>query len=217
MFAYVSAANVEITVAGNHVVSLNNLPLPVVISSFNSAVKRNDVSLAWVTESEINNRRFEIERKTGDASWQKVGFINGSGTTSGQKSYSYEDKKLETKTYKYRLKQVDYNGSFEYFNLQNEVAVGKPGEFKVSQNYPNPSNPKSKIDYEIPVTGKVAVRVYDVLGKEVSTLVNELKDAGYYSAEFDGTNLASGIYFYRIIAEGEGQNFTKTMKMILVK
>lgn len=131
--------------------------------------------------------------------------------------YSFNDNKLNTAVYKYRLKQIDYNGSFEYFNLQNEVTVGKPGEFKVSQNYPNPSNPKSKIDYEIPFTAKVSIKVYDILGKEVQTVVNELKDAGYYSADFDGTNLASGIYFYRIIAEGEGQSFTKTMKMILVK
>jgi hypothetical protein len=93
----------------------------------------------------------------------------------------------------------------------------KPNVFNISQNYPNPSNPKSKIDFEIPFNGKVAINVYDILGKEVQKLIDEIKEAGYYSVEFDGSNLASGVYFYRILAEGEAQKFTKTLKMVLVK
>ena len=88
----------------------------------------------------------------------------------------------------------------------------------MSQNYPNPSNPSSKIDYQIPFSGKVNLVVYDLLGREVFKLVkDELKEAGYYTAVFNGSSLASGVYFYRITSESEGQNFSKTIKLILVK
>jgi hypothetical protein len=188
--------------------------------SFTAAIAlKNNVRLEWTTEVEINNSRFEIERKAvkKEDQWQKMSSIQGNGTTYEHHSYTYEDKKLNTGSYNYRLKQIDYNGSFEYFNLENDVVIGKPIDFKISQNYPNPSNPKSKIDYQIPIDGKVTIAMYDIVGREVLRLINESKEAGYYTAEFDGTNLASGVYFYRIIAEGEGQSFSKTLKMVLVK
>ncbi|HEY3251717.1 MAG TPA: T9SS type A sorting domain-containing protein, partial [Ignavibacteria bacterium] len=144
-------------------------------------------------------------------------FIAGHGTTNEPHSYSFEDKKLQVSSYKYRLKQIDYTGSYEYYELANNVVIEAPRAFTMGQNYPNPSNPKSKIDYEIPITGKVSIKLYDILGQEVYTIVNESKEAGYYTAEFNGTNLASGVYFYRIIVEGAAQNFSKTLKMILVK
>ena len=125
--------------------------------------------------------------------------------------------KLSIGAYDYRLKQADYNGDFEFFNLQNEVLIGKPDIFNISQNYPNPSNPKSKIDYQIPFDGKVTIKIYDIIGREVAALVDEVKQAGYYTAELDGSGLASGVYFYRINADGNGRNYNKTLKMILVK
>jgi hypothetical protein len=218
MFAYVGSSNVEITVAANHIVNLNNPPLPVEITEFGSVVKKNTIILSWITLSEINNSGFEVERSLnppegGRFKWVKIGFVHGSGTIAEPRSYSFEDKNLNTGIYSYRLRQIDYNGNSEYFKLQNEVTVGKPGEFNVSQNYPNPSNPKSKIDYEIPITGKVTIKIYDVTGSEVVTLVDEIREAGYYSAEFDGSNLASGVYFYRITS-GE---FVNVKKLILVK
>ncbi len=193
--------------------------LPVTLSSFLSSVDKNNVKLNWVTEWELNNKGFELERKESkeNSQWNKITFIDGGGTTQGQKFYTYEDKKLKTGTYNYRLKQIDYNGNFEYFELSDAVTVKAPNDFKLSQNYPNPSNPKSKIDYEIPFEGKVSIKIYDILGKEVFNLVDEYKAADFYSVEFDGSNLASGMYFYRIVAEGGGKNFTKTLKMVLVK
>lgn len=195
--------------------------LPVTLISFESKVNKNDVKLIWVTDNEINNAGFDVERTTvtlsGVEGWQKVGYIQGKGNTTWQSIYLYEDKKLQSATYKYRIKQIDYNGSYEYYDLANDVLIGKPGVFSVGQNYPNPSNPKSKIDFELPVNGRVTITLYNMLGEEVTTIINEIKDAGYYSAEFDGSNLASGVYFYRIYSEGEGQKFTKTMKLILVK
>ncbi|HEY3249698.1 MAG TPA: T9SS type A sorting domain-containing protein [Ignavibacteria bacterium] len=193
-------------------------PLPVSILSFSASVAKNNVSLNWVTEFEMNNSGFRIERMdTKENIWKEIWFIAGHGTTNQSHQYSFEDKKLSTGTYKYRLKQLDYNGNFEYFALKGDVLIETPGEFSISQNYPNPSNPKSKIDFELPFKGKISIIVYDILGKEVFILINEIKEAGYYTAEFDGSNLASGVYFYRIIVEGPTQKFTKTLKMILVK
>jgi hypothetical protein len=198
-------------------------PLPVTLSSFTYSVTKNNVILMWVTEVELNNSGFDVERKDVKAgsSWEKIGFVPGGGTTNEQKKYSFEDKKLKAGTYGYRIKQVDYNGNFEYFELFESVLINSPGTFSISQNYPNPSNPKSKIDFEIPFDARVTIIVYDMLGKEISVLVNEYRKADFYSVEFDGSNLASGVYFYRIYSEGilngKNEKFSGTMKLILVK
>jgi hypothetical protein len=201
-----------------------NAPLPVVLSSFDLSVNKRDIALSWTTESEINNKGFAVERriKTQDGQysvWKEVAFVNGSGNSNNRINYTYTDKKLISGAYQYRLKQIDYNGNYEYHAPANnsDVIIGKPGSFDVSQNYPNPSNPNSKIDFSMPFDGKVSIKVYDILGKEVASLINEFKPADFYTVEFDGTNIASGTYFYRIIAEGDNQKFTKTLKMILVK
>ncbi len=204
----------------------NSNPLPVNICSFSAGIISRNVTLNWETCTELNNAGFEVERRVVNpvtkqfGEWQKTGFITGHGTTNEPKSYSYEDRKLFTGKYQYRLKQVDFNGNFEYYQLSNPeiIEIGKPNSFAMSQNYPNPSNPSSKIDYQIPFNGKVNLAVYDILGREVFKLVkDEIKEAGYYTAEFNGSSLASGVYFYRIITEGDGQHFSKTLKLIVVK
>ncbi len=198
-------------------------PLPVIISYFGAAAIQRDVNLKWITESEINNKGFDLERrdvyKQNYSEWKRIGFINGKGNSNEPTTYEYRDVKLESGKYQYRLKQIDYNGNFEYFDLQNpsEIIIGVPISVGVSQNYPNPSNPRSLIDYQLSFTGKVSLKVYDITGKEITTLVNEVKEAGYYTAQFDGSGLASGIYIYRLIIEGNGQKFTKSLKMLLVK
>ncbi len=219
--ADVCATNIYINGTFSGGGTICSAPLPVTMSSFTSSVKNNTATLMWVTEVELNNSGFDVERaivtQSGMGEWKKIAFIQGNGSTNQPKGYLYEDKKLIKGTYQYRLKQIDFNSNYEYFELANDVVIAPPNKFNVSQNYPNPSNPKSKIDYMIPFNGKVTLVVYDILGKEVTTLVNETQEAGYYSTEFNGSNLTSGVYFYRIIAEGEGQKHVKTMKMILVK
>jgi hypothetical protein len=192
-----------------------NGALPVIIASFTYSVNKNNVLLNWVTSSEINNAGFAIERKEiiSAGSWVNISFIPGHGTTSQSSNYYYEDKKLKTGSYQYRLKQMDYNGNYEYFSLHNNVNISKPAVYSISQNYPNPSNPKSKIDFEIPEESKVTIKLYNLLGQEVSTILNEQKEAGYYSIEFDGSNISSGVYFYRIDTNG----FSKVNKMIILK
>ena len=196
----------------------NNTPLPVTMSSFSFNVFSDNVNLFWQTQLEINNAGFLIERKRSDENnWQETGFVKGNGTSTKKNNYSYSDKKLAKGEYQYRLKQVDYNGNFEYYNLSNDVIIKSPGNFFISQNYPNPSNPYSKIDFELAYDGFVSLIVYDALGREVKTILNEFKPSGYYSAIIDGTNLSSGVYFYKLSATGGSENFTDVKKMILVK
>lgn len=205
--------------------SIANDPLPVSINFFNAVPNGRNITLKWETTQEINNAGFDIERRTllkntgTYSSWTKIAFVPGYGTTNESRIYRFTDNKLNTGKYEYRLKQIDNNGTYEYFNLTNPgiVEIGRPFVSDISQNYPNPSNPKCKIDYQLPYFAKVSIKVYDIIGREVITLVNEVKQEGYYTAEFDGTNLASGMYFYRIVMEGNGEKFSATRKMVLVK
>ena len=115
------------------------------------------------------------------------------------------------------MKQIDFNGNFQHFQLSNEVEVGVPDKYNMSQNYPNPFNPTTKIDYDIPYDGKVSILLYDMTGREIANLVNEIKTAGYHSVQLNASGFASGMYFYRITAQGSNNNFVMTKKMVLIK
>jgi hypothetical protein len=188
--------------------------LPVEMISFNSEVSGNNVLLKWTTGSEINNAGFKVQRKTGNADWVDVSFVNGNGNSNVQHSYTYSDNNLQSGKYKYRLKQIDYNGNFEYHNLSSELTIGLPDNFALKQNYPNPFNPSTKIEFNLPVNGNVLLKIYDVSGKEVATLINnEFRNAGNYSVDFNAKSLASGVYFYKI----EAGSFSGIKKMMLLK
>ncbi|HQY51459.1 MAG TPA: T9SS type A sorting domain-containing protein [Ignavibacteria bacterium] len=188
-------------------------PLPVELNSFVSMVSEKNVTLSWTTSSEINNSGFDIERSSLNLEWAKVGSVNGNGTTLETKNYIFTDKNLNSGVYNYRLKQIDYNGNFEYYNLENEVIIGLPNNFTLLQNYPNPFNPSTKIEFNIPADGNVKLSVYDINGKLVSVLTDGNKTAGYYTVDFNGSGLSSGIYFYKI----EFNGISKVMKMSLLK
>jgi hypothetical protein len=197
----------------------NNGVLPVMLSSFTSSINGHDVKLSWTTASENNNAGFEILRsaQNDNGSWTKVGYVTGSGTKTTPTNYTFDDKKLNTGKYKYRLKQIDNNGNFEYYNLSAVVEIGVPAKYDISQNYPNPFNPTTKIDFDLPFDSKVSLKLYDMSGRELLTIVNEQKPAGYYTAQVNAGNLSSGAYFYRIIAEGNGQKYIMTKKAVLIK
>jgi hypothetical protein len=190
-------------------------PLPVELASFTSAINANSVTLNWTTSTETNNSGFEIERSTANAGneWAKVGFVSGNGTVSSPVNYTYTDKGLNIGIYNYRLKQIDFNGNYEYFNLSNEVNVGVPSQYNLSQNYPNPFNPTTRIDYQLPFDGNVSLKLFDVSGKEVMQLVNGQRSAGYYSLDINASSLSSGIYFYTI----SSNDFVSTKKLMLLK
>jgi hypothetical protein len=168
--------------------------------------------LSWSTATEINNSGFEVERKQENSNWSNVAFVNGSGTTSSEKKYSYFDGSLTAGKYQYRLKQIDFDGSFEYSKVV-DVDVNAPSKFELSQNYPNPFNPSTKISYSVPKTGYVSLKVYNALGQEVAGLVNGVKEAGIHTIEFNAVNLNSGIYFYKL----EAGDITQVKKMTLIK
>jgi hypothetical protein len=188
-------------------------PLPVKLVSFTSIVNGRNVILNWTTSVEENNSGFEVQRALLGKDFHPIGFINGNGSSSSERDYSFEDRNLLSGKYEYRLKQTDFNGNFEYFELREEVNIGIPGQYSLSQNYPNPFNPSTQINYDLPSDGLVTLKVFDNLGREVATLVNETKQAGYYTAELRGSNFPSGVYFYKITAG----NFTSVKKMILIR
>ncbi len=189
-------------------------PLPAELTGFSARVVEADVLLEWTTSSEANNSGFEIERRLSSGSlWNKVGYVEGNGNVNTLSQYSFIDKNLGTGRYHYRLKQIDLNGNFECFELPEAVTIGVPDKYLVDQNYPNPFNPLTTIAYGIPQSGNITLKIFDMAGREIKTLVNVFRDAGYYVAKFDGSSLASGTYIYRI----ESGSFVSAKKMILLK
>jgi PKD repeat protein len=186
--------------------------VPVELISFNATLLESDVKLDWITATETNNSGFEILRFTQiDNVWDKIGFIPGFGTTSEPKTYSFTDDNTSTGVNKYRLKQIDFDGSFTY---SNEIEVDySPNEFVLYQNYPNPFNPTTTISWQQPTESKVSITVYDILGNEFENIVDEVMPAGRHTINFSADQLPSGIYFYKIIAG----NFVETKKMMLLK
>ncbi len=187
--------------------------MPVSLASLTSSTAGRNVNLKWTTISEINNSGFDIERKGFSGEFVKVGFVQGKGTVSTPSSYEFSDRNLISGKYSYRLKQIDNNGNFEYYSLNGDVVVGVPSKFDLSQNYPNPFNPSTKINFDMPKDGLVSLKIYDMLGREVATLVNEIRTAGYYTVDFNASSLSSGIYFYRINAG----DFSSVKKMVIFK
>jgi hypothetical protein len=194
--------------------------IPVELASFSASVNGNDVLLNWSTASETNNTGFEVQRRVfnpqssdSNSEYEVIGFIEGRGTTTEINHYSFVDKGLISGSYQYRIKQIDFNGTFEYYNLAETIEIGLPTEFVLEQNYPNPFNPSTIISYRLPVTGFVSLKIFDVLGKEVATLADEYKPAGLYEVEFDASHLPSGVYLYRL----QFDDRYSAQKMTLIK
>ncbi len=201
--------------------------LPVELVSFTAEVDEDAVILNWKTATELNNKGFEIERKAGSKQstvgngWVKIGYVAGFGSTTETKTYSFTDDNVASGKYSYRLKQIDFDGTYKYSEIV-EVEVEIPNKFVLQQNYPNPFNPSTKIKFTIlesPLLGGdgrgglVTLKVYDVLGNEVATLVNEEKPAGSYEVGFDATGLPSGVYFYKL----QAGKYIGIKKMVLLR
>ncbi len=193
---------------------MEGIQVPVELSSFSASVSSKNIKLEWTTASELNNRGFEIEKSTDGVSFFNIGFRQGAGTTTETNQYFFDDKvSLNKKTnLYYRLKQFDYDGSYEYSNVL-EVTFDMPLEFALEQNYPNPFNPSTTISYSVQKESQVSLKIYDLMGAEVAELVNEKQPEGFYEIQFDASNLSSGMYFYKLSAG----NFTSIKKMTLLK
>jgi hypothetical protein len=143
--------------------------------------------------------------------------VNGNGTTTELQNYTFTDRNLSAGNYSYRLKQIDFDGSFQHSEVI-EVEILAPVEFALDQNYPNPFNPSTKIDFNLAVDSKVKLTVFNMLGEEVETLLNSEMSAGLHSVDYTASGLNSGVYFYRIDAVGvDGTEFSSVKKMILTK
>jgi aminopeptidase N len=197
-------------------------PVPVELTSLTANSNGNVVVLKWSTASEINNRGFEIERKSltqtlskgeGFDDWVRVGFVQGIGTSTHAKEYSYVDAVTAYGKYAYRLKQIDFDGTFTYSEEVYVEAGLKPESFILEQNYPNPFNPTTFIKFSLPHTSKVNLSVYNSLGELVSVLAYGIYEAGTYERVFDAGGLASGIYVYVLRVD----NVVLKHKMVLAK
>jgi hypothetical protein len=191
--------------------------LPVELISFDVKPVQNDVILSWSTATETNNHGFEIQRRVFKGNFQTIAFINGNGTSAEKHYYTFTDKNPEAGEYSYRLRQSDFNGHSEY---SKEVAVkgGLPVKFELVQNYPNPFNPNTTITFALAADSRVTMKIYNIIGQELSVLVNGDLSAGKHSIEFDGTGYPSGIYLCRLEASGSnGSYYSAARKMVLNK
>jgi len=196
-------------------------PLPVELISFTAVANGNKVTLEWSTATEIMNYGFEVERtnpplnplpRGEEKVWEKVGFVEGHGNSNSPKEYSFTDVPQGGTKFQYRLKQIDSDGKHSYSDAIS-VDIGLPNQYALNQNYPNPFNPTTTISYKLPEKSYTTLKIYDALSNEVVSLVNEQKEAGSYSVTFNGSNLASGVYFSRLTAG----SYTSLIKMILAK
>ena len=188
--------------------------LPVELSSFTASVSNNNVLLNWATTTETNNYGFEIEKSAADSKnqvWEKVGFVAGKGTTTEKQTYSFTVSGLPSSKLQFRLKQIDADGRFEFSKIL--TVSTKANRLELSQNYPNPFNPTTKIEFSVPSKGNVRIAIYDMLGREIQSLMNKEMESGSYSVMLDGKDLASGIYFCKLAFNGQ----VVTKKLTLLK
>jgi photosystem II stability/assembly factor-like uncharacterized protein len=191
--------------------------VPVELVSFEGKKENNKIILSWQTAFELNNIGFYVEKSFDKENWNNIGFVEGKGTSTDVNYYSFIDNEIISGKRFYRLKQTDYDGRFEYSQVI-EVEIGVPLEYSLLQNYPNPFNPLTKINFSLKIDSKVTLKVFDILGKEMATLINRDMTAGYYNIDFNASGYPSGIYFCRLKAEGiNGEIFESVKKMMLIK
>lgn len=190
------------------------LQTPTTLAATSFGAKNN---LTWADNS-TNETGFEIERKNGDAASANA-FSTITTTAADIKTYSDQNVTLGS-AYTYRIRAVNSNSESNYSNTATVITATSveksgqiPTEFNLDQNYPNPFNPTTTISYSVPENSFVQLRVYDLLGNVITTLVRENQNAGIYKITFDGSNLTSGSYFYQLITP----KYTSTKKLMLVK
>ena len=197
-------------------------PTPVELTSFSASVNGDVVVLNWKTATEVNNYGFEIQRSIvlvgtdeQPPEFETIGFVEGHGNSNSPKEYNFVDNDIALRgIVKYRLKQIDIDGHFEYSDiLEINLSSSALTKFELSQNYPNPFNPTTVISYSLPETAQVTLKVFDALGKEVATLANQKQAEGNYKVYFNATDLSAGVYFYKINAG----KFSSIKKMLLLK
>lgn len=204
--------------------SWSQAPLPVELTSFKASNTENGVQLNWETATEVNNYGFNVERGSASLTtgslgmaWETLGFVQGHGNSNSPKEYSFSDNlvlthNLNLDRLQYRLKQIDFDGKFEYSNIV-EVNVEAPAKLVLYQNSPNPFNPTTEIKFALPKLSNVELSIYNMLGEKIQTLANGMMNAGEHKVAFNASNLSSGVYLYKLTTD----NVTSVRKMILMK
>ncbi|MBD3409765.1 MAG: T9SS type A sorting domain-containing protein [Ignavibacteriales bacterium] len=187
-------------------------PVPVELTAFEASVSDDGVTLFWRAASETNNRGYAVERAEAGERFERIGFVEGAGVSNKPTAYEFVDRDAPQGVLRYRLKQIDLDGSFSV-SREIEVSIAAPTAYELRQNYPNPFNPTTTISYSVPVAGDVSLVVFNSLGETVATPANGYHVEGSYEATFDASGLPSGVYYYRLTA-GE---FSQTNKMVLMK
>lgn len=187
-------------------------PLPVELTLFTVSSVNNVAVLDWITATEVSNYGFDVERMYNDMLWEVIGFVEGHGNSSSPNSYTFKDMPTLNGTYTYRLKQIDTDGTYLYFDAVGIIEINITN-FNLYQNYPNPFNSGTTIRYDIENADNVSLIVYDILGNKIVTLVNEYQQAGIHYVNFDASVLSSGLYIYRYSAN----NLVDIRKMTLLK
>ena len=198
-----------------NITSALNTGLPVELTFFTGVENGNQIDLYWETATEVNNYGFDVERSFSSPGmdWMTIGFVEGNGNSNSSKYYNYIDKNIRRSgIYYYRLKQIDNDGQFEFSSIV-EIDFSKPSGFKLNQNYPNPFNPVTSITFQIPVKAIVTLNVYNIVGKVIATLLEGEVEPGCYVRNFDGNDLASGVYFCKL----QANEFVEIKKMLLLK
>ncbi len=202
----------------NMIDTLLNSSTPVELFSFVSTVQNSDVILDWYTASETNSYGFEVQRSERNADDLKtISFVQGHGSTTVPKHYRYIDQHVAAGQYFYRLKQIDFDGTFEFSDTL-EVNVGVNRQFSLSQNHPNPFNSATTISFHLPEAGEVELIVYNISGQEVIHLVDGYLASGSHKVEWDGKNsegqaVSTGIYYYKLNTPTASQ----LRRMVLVR
>lgn len=173
--------------------------IPVKLISFEGRTQHNKIILTWQTASELNNKGFEIEKSFDKENWFTLGFVEGGGTTTNLNYYSFTDNEIPSEIQYYRLKQLDFNGSFEYSKVIEVNSDLTITSYQLFQNYPNPFNSLTIINYQVPVKSQINISIYDIKGEKILELVNEEKEKGLYKTALENVKLPSGIYFVRMI------------------
>ena len=220
-----TTARIKVQAADNIFFDISNTnftitdPIPVELTSFTVTSSKDGVLIRWETATETNNSGFSIEKSAAGGAYQTVGFVEGKGTTTEKQYYTFTDRQTPSGSVTYRLKQVDFDGTFAYSNAV-EVDVVSPDNFVLEQNHPNPFNPTTSIRFSVKSDAFITLAVYDQLGQQVAMLQSGIVNAGSYSSNFDASKLPSGIYFYRLTAADQHSGavvFDKTQKMLLMK
>ena len=216
-------ARIKVEAVGNVFFDLSNVNftiedfVPVELTAFFALKTEKGILLKWTTASESNNSGFMIERSTNETDFSEIAFIEGKGTTTEVTDYEYTDNISKPNIYYYRLRQIDFDGSFSYSNIV-ESEISGPEVFNLSQNYPNPFNPSTVIKFSLPVDSQVRIELFNTLGEKVDELTNRAYSIGNHELNFDATQLSNGVYYYTINATGiDKSTFSSTKKMVLMK